>query len=185
MSASKIVGLTGVFHRQSRTASLVSQLVSRAQHQYRLEAGFFTLADAGPSLGVARSPTDLDDTAQRLITEIRNADVLVVGVPTYNSSYPGMFKHLLDLMEPDAFAGKPVILAATGGSERHAMMIDFQLRPLFNYFKARTLTTGIFATPQDFTGDAVAAPILQRMDAATAELAPWLRNVRREEPTIA
>ncbi len=45
---------------------------------------------------------------------------------------------------------KPVLLAATGGSERHALMIDHQLRPLFSFFQARTLPLGVYATDQDF-----------------------------------
>lgn len=45
---------------------------------------------------------------------------------------------------------KPVLLAATGGSERHALMIDHQLRPLFSFFQARTLPLGVYATDKDF-----------------------------------
>ncbi|MEG1329170.1 MAG: FMN reductase, partial [Janthinobacterium sp.] len=41
--------------------------------------------------------------------------------------------------------------AATGGSERHALMIDHQLRPLFSFFQARTLPLGVYATDKDFT----------------------------------
>jgi FMN reductase len=42
------------------------------------------------------------------------------------------------------------LLAATGGSERHALMIDHQLRPLFSFFQARTLPLGVYATDKDF-----------------------------------
>ncbi|MNY49913.1 NAD(P)H-dependent FMN reductase [compost metagenome] len=47
---------------------------------------------------------------------------------------------------------KPVLLAATGGSERHALIIDHQLRPLFSFFQARTLPLGVYATDKDFAG---------------------------------
>ena len=64
-------------------------------------------------------------------------------------------------------------------------LLDFQLRPLFNYFKARTLTTGVFATPQDFAGDMPVSSIEQRIDTAIAELAPWLRDIKQETSAVA
>lgn len=44
----------------------------------------------------------------------------------------------------------PVLLAANGGSECHALVIDHQLRPLFSFFQARTLPLGVYATDKDF-----------------------------------
>jgi NAD(P)H-dependent FMN reductase len=44
-----------------------------------------------------------------------------------------------------------VLLAATGGSERHALVLDHQLRPLFSFFQAVTLPIGVYATEADFS----------------------------------
>jgi len=57
---------------------------------------------------------------------------------------------LFDLVNQDALVEKPVILAATGGSERHSLVIEHQLRPLFSFFRAHTIPTGIYATEADF-----------------------------------
>ena len=43
-------------------------------------------------------------------------------------------------------AGKPVLLAATGGSDRHAMVIDQALCPLFGFFQAWTAPMGVYLT---------------------------------------
>lgn len=48
----------------------------------------------------------------------------------YRGSYTGLFKHFFDFIHQDALIDKPILLAATGGSERHALVIDHQLRPL-------------------------------------------------------
>ena len=76
--------------------------------------------------------------------------MLVVATPVFRGSYTGLFKHFFDFIDQDALIDKPVLLAATGGSERHALVIDHQLRPLFSFFQARTLPLGVYATDKDF-----------------------------------
>lgn len=81
---------------------------------------------------------------------MEQADVVVVTTPVYRGSYTGLFKHFFDFIHQDALIDTPVLLAATGGSERHALVIDHQLRPLFSFFQARTLPLGVYATDRDF-----------------------------------
>jgi FMN reductase len=44
---------------------------------------------------------------------------------------------------------KPVLLAATGGTPRHALVIDDQMRPLFGFMRAFVLPTSVYAAPED------------------------------------
>jgi hypothetical protein len=48
------------------------------------------------------------------------------------------------LVDYRALAGKVAGLVATGGSDRHAVVIEHQLRPLFGFFGVQTLATGVF-----------------------------------------
>jgi len=74
----------------------------------------------------------------------------------------------------------PVLLAATGGSDRHALVIDHQLRPLFSFFQALTLPVGVYASEKEFDGHAVGAPALQeRIALAVARALPLLPRVSR------
>ena len=69
----------------------------------------------------------------------------------------------------------PVLLAATGGSERHSLVIDHQLRPLFSFFQARTLPIGVYATEQDFSNyEITSAPLLERIRLAIERAVPLL-----------
>ena len=90
-----------------------------------------------------------------VVADIVSADLLLVGSPTYKGSYPGLFKHLFDLIDPLELRGKPVILTATGGGDRHALVVEHQLRPLFGFFSARTLPTAIYASDVDFKDHSV------------------------------
>ena len=72
-------------------------------------------------------------------------------------SQTGLFKHLFDLVAPDALVGRQVLLAATAGSDRHALVVDHQLRPLFGVFRALTVRTSVYASDADFDGHALRA----------------------------
>lgn len=110
------------------------------------------------------------------IAAVEEADVLVIASPVYNGSYSGLFKAFTDLVRMDALIGTPVVLGATGGSLRHALAVDQELRPLFSVLQATTVPTGVFAAPEDWLapgepGDVLAA----RIDRAGAEAATLAR----------
>jgi FMN reductase len=108
------------------------------------------------------------------------ADLLVVGSPVYKGSYTGIFKHFIDLMEPRALVGTPVALLATGGSDRHALVIEHQFRPLFAFFQAQVLGTGLFLTSSDFVDGRMAnEPCAQRFERLVSEAVAAL-STRRE-----
>jgi FMN reductase len=97
--------------------------------------------------------------------------VLVAGSPTFKGSYTGLFKHLFDLLDPSSLRGKPVILAATGGGERHSLIVEHQLRPLFGFFEALTMPTAIYASDKDFVDGALMSEAIHaRARQAVAEV---------------
>ncbi|PSH65182.1 FMN reductase [Phyllobacterium sophorae] len=170
-----VVGISGNFQRPSKSRSLVADVVGRIGKQYGLASEVYDLIDFGDTLGSARHAGNLDDAGERIIARILAADVLVVGTPTYKGSYTGLFKHVIDLLDPFALQGKPVLLTATGGSDRHALIIEHQLRPLFGFFMAHTLPTGIFAIDRDFQDyEIVTEHIGSRIAQAVREVRPFL-----------
>lgn len=106
----------------------------------------------------------------RALADVAGADALVVVTPTFSGSYSGLFKSFFDALEPQSLHGMPVLLAATGGSERHSLMIDHALRPLFSYLGAEPVRTGVYAATSDFGGHGAGA-LATRSARAAAELA--------------
>ncbi len=105
------------------------------------------------------------------------ADAVVAVTPVFAASYSGLFKTFVDVLEPDALAGTPVLLAATAGTARHSLVIEHAMRPLFSYLRALTVPTGVFAAPEDWAqGDA--APLADRIRRAAAELADLMTPPR-------
>ena len=112
---------------------------------------------------------------QDVIDKVVAADGLVVVVPIFKASFPGLFKSFIDALEADALTGKPVLLAATGGTARHSLAIDHTLRPLFAYLQALVVPTGVFASSYDWGTDGGDA-LGQRIDRAAGELISLLKG---------
>lgn len=102
------------------------------------------------------------------------SDALIVVSPTFKASYTGLFKSFWDLVEDGSLQGKAVLLAATGGTSRHSLMIDTAMRPLFTYLKAQVAPSGVFAATDDFGSDANLQPRIDKATAEFAQIIGWL-----------
>ncbi|MFJ9784639.1 CE1759 family FMN reductase [Amycolatopsis sp. NPDC101161] len=103
------------------------------------------------------------------ISTVVSADALIVVTPVFTAGYSGLFKSFFDVLDADSLVGKPVLLGATGGTERHSLVLDYQLRPLFGYLKADPVATGVYAASSDW-GSGEGA-LQRRIEKAGAELA--------------
>jgi FMN reductase len=167
----RILGISGNVRTPSRTASLVDAILASIESRFGTETRKIDLVDAAPILFRALRSDQLNEAGQEIVRAVETTDVLVVGSPVYRASYTGALKHLFDLVHFESLIGKPVILAATGGSPLHGLVTEHQLRPLFGFFKALTLPTAVYALESDFETYAIRNPeITKRIDAAVREL---------------
>jgi FMN reductase len=118
------------------------------------------------------------------IDTVVRADALIAVSPIFTASYSGLFKTFFDVLDKDALAGKPVLIAATAGTARHSLALDHALRPLFSYLRASVQPTGVFAASEDWGsgGSATSGALADRIERAGGELA---RAVAAREPQAA
>jgi FMN reductase len=105
------------------------------------------------------------------IDTVTRADGLIAVTPVFTASYSGLFKSFFDVLDKEALDGKPVLLAATGGTERHSLVLDFALRPLFAYLRATPVSTGVYAASSDWGSVAATGALQQRVERAAGDLA--------------
>jgi FMN reductase len=108
---------------------------------------------------------------QAAIDGLAAADAIIAAAPVYKAGVSGLFKSFVDVLDNDLIVAKPVLLAATGGTPRHALVIDDQMRPLFAYMRALTLPTSVYAAPEDWATTELGT----RIQRAATELAVMVR----------
>lgn len=99
---------------------------------------------------------------QKAIDAVAGADVLVAVTPVFTASVSGLFKSFLDILDPKSLSGKPVVLAATAGTQRHQLAIDYAMRPIFSYLRAQIMPTTVFAASEDFGGQGLSGTLADR-----------------------
>nr|WP_245348211.1 CE1759 family FMN reductase [Paeniglutamicibacter psychrophenolicus] len=105
------------------------------------------------------------------IEAVSGAAGLIAVSPVFTASVSGLFKSFIDVLDPAALDDKPMILAATGGSSRHNLVVDYAMRPIFAYLRARIMPTSIFASPEDWGADQGHGALAERERRAGVELA--------------
>lgn len=112
-----------------------------------------------------------------VIAGVEASDGIIAVTPVFSASYSGLFKSFFDVLDPKSLDGKAVLLGATGGTDRHQMVLDYALRPLFSYLRTRTAATGVFAGPQDWgTSEEGGSSLADRIERAAAEFALLLKG---------
>lgn len=180
----KLIAIAGSPARNSRTRSLVVSVMDSIAQQAGGSSRVIDIADLVESLAV-RSRDEASPHLACALRAVEEADLLIVGSPVYKGSYTGLFKHFMDLVDYKGLAGMPVALLAIGGSDRHALVIDHQLRPLFSFFNAHTLPTGVFVSDRSFVDGRITDPairerlsILVQEGSEALRLRAFTRNLR-------
>jgi FMN reductase len=119
---------------------------------------------------------------QGVIDAMLGADGLIAVTPIFSASYSGLFKMFFDVVDKDGLAGKPALIAATGGTARHSLAIEHAIRPLFAYLNAAVVATGVYAAAEDWGGGGLTADgsLVERIDRAARELAAAMAAPRTE-----
>ncbi|MGW4869152.1 FMN reductase [Streptomyces chartreusis] len=107
------------------------------------------------------------------IDAVTSADGLIVVTPVFSASYSGLFKSFFDVIEKDALAGLPVLIAATGGTARHSLVLEHALRPLFAHLRAVVVPTGVYAASEDWGAEGLNG----RIDRAAGELTALMQGL--------
>ena len=113
---------------------------------------------------------------QEALDALADADGLIAVTPIFTTSYSGLFKSFVDVIDTAALTDLPVLIGATGGTERHSLALDYAMRPLFSYLHAVVVPTAVYAASADWGSD---AGLSDRIGRAAGELASLVRDSER------
>ncbi|MCP3031793.1 NAD(P)H-dependent oxidoreductase [Halobacillus sp. A1] len=187
----KLLGISGSVTLSSKTWAAVNKAVeAAAQADPQLETEVVHLGDFDTVLCDGRNPADYEGETKKIIDLIEEADALIIGTPVYRASLTGALKNVFDLIPNDALRGKAVGFVATGGTYHHYLVIDHQLNPLANYFRAHVVPGGVYVHNGHFTNGIITDEDIEfRLNAlgvSTAELTLKLgkEHARVPQPSI-
>lgn len=122
-----------------------------------------------------------------VIAGVDASDGIIAVSPVFSASYSGLFKSFIDVLDPKSLEGKAVLLGATAGTDRHQMVLDFAMRPLFAYLRTRIAATAVFAGPQDWgsNDDGGGSPLSVRIDRSAGEFARLVQDARPHQKAAA
>jgi FMN reductase len=144
----------------SRLAARVTELTPGA------EVAVIELRELATDITTALTSALITPKLRQAIDTLAEADGVIAAAPVYKAGPSGLFMSFFQVVDNDLLIGKPVVLAATAGTARHALVADDLMRPVFAYLRTLTAPTSVFAAPEDWSDPALAT----RVDRAAREL---------------
>jgi len=189
MSRPNIVAVSAGLWSPSKTTVLAKAISSAAAERLHGHSALIEIGSFAAELGATFRRGDAKGDLAVALAEVERADVLIAATPVFRGSYTGHFKHFFDLVELAALKGAFVVVAAVGGGEKHCLVTEHALKPLFGFFQSIVLPSGVYASEPDFAGgELVGASVVARIDDVLSELAalfPGPLSVSGEIPVSA
>jgi len=168
-----------------RTAQRVTALAERRGATVRTQV--IDLRELATDITTALTSQLVTPKLTQAVDALGAADGIIAAAPVYKAGPSGLFTSFFHVLDNDLLIGKPVVLAATAGTARHALVVDDQMRTLFAYLRTLPVPTSLFAAPEDWgtsAGDDQGA-LSKRIDRAAFELvllmeSGFARQVRGE-----
>jgi len=177
VAARRIAVITAGLSTPSSTRMLGDRLAHAALAELR-ERGIDATSDVFELRDYAHDLTDnlltgfAPPALEQMINTVVSADGIIAVTPIFSTSYSGLFKSFIDVLDPQALNGTPVLIGANAGTARHSLAIDYAIRPLFTYLHANPVPTGVFAASSDWGSNAdEVAPLGSRVDRGAREFA--------------
>jgi FMN reductase len=147
-----------------RAAQRAAALAARRGH--RVTTSVIELREIATDITTALTSQLITPRLQQAIDALGAADGIIAAAPVYKAAASGLFTSFFHVLDSDLLIAKPVVLAATAGTPRHALVADEAMRPMFAFLRTMTVPTSLFAAPEDWSDTALAT----RIDRAALEL---------------
>ncbi|WP_445398441.1 NAD(P)H-dependent oxidoreductase [Streptomyces sp. LE64] len=172
----RVTAVVGTLSTPSKTTALVELILRTLADRTPVESRLIELHSLKGTFTGAVARDEVGAEVEEALRAVEEADLVIAATPVFRGSYTGLFKHFFDLVDPYGLAATPVMLAATGGSDRHALVIEHAMRPLFGFLQAWTAPAGIYLSAGDFDGTTVLNPeVYERIEMAVGDVVPVAR----------
>lgn len=120
------------------------------QYDSNLEIEVVTFANYEHQIVDGRPLTEYNEGMQELVAKVEEADGYIFASPIFQGSIPGVLKNAFDFLHPKALRYKPVSIVANGGTYQHHLVIENQLKPILDYFRALVTPNYVYTHSSHF-----------------------------------
>ncbi|MEU6577445.1 CE1759 family FMN reductase [Streptomyces sp. NPDC046805] len=173
----KLTIITGGLREPSSTRLLADRLTSAVTKELEklgetVETSFVELRPLAHPIMDTMLTGFTREALESAFQKVAEADGVIAVTPAFNASFSGLFKSFFDVMPEQTLADMPVLIGATGGTERHSLVLEHALRPMFSYLHAIVSPRPVYAATSDFGSQSGA--LGNRIDSAAADFARLL-----------
>ena len=147
-----------------QAAQRVAALAAARGHEVTTQV--VELREISADISTALTAQLVTPKLRKAVGALGEADGIIAAAPVYKAAPSGLFTSFFHVLDNDLLIARHVVLAATAGTARHALVVDDQMRPLFAYLRAMTVPTSLFAAPEDWSDPGLG----ERINRAATEL---------------
>ncbi|MEU5397964.1 FMN reductase [Streptomyces sp. NPDC005963] len=168
--------ITGGLREPSSTRLLADRLDTSVRKELGaagapVESSFVELRPLGRAIIDAMLSGFPTEPLEEAWDKVAGADGVIAVTPAFNASFSGLFKSFFDVLPEDSLSDMPVLIGATGGTERHSLVLEHALRPMFSYLHAIVSPRGVYAATDDFGSRDGGTALADRISRAAADYA--------------
>jgi FMN reductase len=170
-----VVGSVAKSHRTRHAIEVGAQAAAGSGDDVQVE--IIDLSERAISMADGLPVHENRDATAAVISQLVQADCVVLSTPIYRGTFTGALKNLLDLLPLEGLEGKAVGLLATGATDHHSLAIDLQLRGVLAWFNAYLVPGSVYLTHVETSSEGFAEHATARLSelgVATVELARCL-----------
>ncbi|RYG74177.1 NADPH-dependent oxidoreductase [Lentibacillus lipolyticus] len=146
----KLVGISGALAGDKTSLAVNDVLATAKLLDSAVKTELIDLRDYEVEFATGAPLVDYNNDTWNVVNTMLSADFLVFGTPIYQASISGALKNLFDLLPQNAFKHKVTGIVATGWSEKHFLVPEYQLKPILSYFKGLVPTGNVFIHNDSF-----------------------------------
>ena len=86
------------------------------------------------------------------------------------------------VLPEETLTDMPVLIGATGGTDRHSLVLEHAMRPMFSYLHAVVSPTAVYASTDDFGASGGQGSLGRRINKAGADFVRLLTSCSKRQP---
>ncbi|WP_405608040.1 NAD(P)H-dependent oxidoreductase [Streptomyces sp. NBC_01511] len=186
----KLTIISGGLREPSSTRMLANRLEASVRAELTasgatVESSFVELRPLGHAIIDAMFSGFPAAPLEKAFGTVADADGVIAVTPAFNASFSGLFKSFFDVLPEETLSDMPVLMGATGGTERHSLVLEHALRPMFSYLHAIVSSRGVYAATDDFGAQSDGSGLGDRITRAASDYARLVQGCgphRRRDP---